>query len=428
MLDLAVNTSNSGILSLLISTGGGGFRAAINLPVGRTGVSPQAVVGDFNRDGIPDLAIPQNNFPRDGTINILIGKGDGTFFAPIVVSSPSRTGRCGQPRELAIADFDGDGNQDLFAYIGACDEPDSIVLLGKGDGTFGVPIRGFWSYGYRTTVGDFNHDGKPDLAGTSTYPFPIPDDGRIYEDLSKVWVLLNGEPSFYLRSIINAASRLPGNVALGEVITLTGNGLGPTELVTQQLAPDGLVDTVLAGVRVFVNQLPARLLAVQENQINAIVPYFVGSPLTVWAENNGKRTNTISVAISPAAPGIFTADGSGKGQGAILNEDGTPNSEVSPAAKGSVITFFATGEGSTKPFGIDGKLAGDPTPVPVLPVTVGINDGGAEVLSAGGAPGQVAGIMRVVARIPVDAPSGSTKISIGLGEYFSQPGVTVAIQ
>jgi uncharacterized protein (TIGR03437 family) len=398
--DLAVNTS-SGVLSLLISKGGGDFQPASNMPVGRTGASAEILVADFNADGIPDLAVN-----RGSGVNILLGKGDGTFLPPITLSIPPYvTG-------LTVADFDGDGILDLFNG--------SAVLLGKGDGTFGT--RTFPAFGgafpRATVVGDFNHDGKPDFANAYSI-FDGPPTGGVA-------VLLGRDP-FYINSVVNAASLLPGNIARGEIITISGRNLGPRELKTQQLTTDGLVDTSLAGVRVLFNGRPAPLLSVGSDQINAVVLYSAGSAPTLTVEYNGERTG-FPLVTALAAPGLFTVDGSGKGQGAILNEDGTQNSESNPAKRGSVITFFATGEGLTTPDGVDGKLATEPVPVPLQPVIVGINDGGAEVLSAGGSPGLVAGIMRVVARIPSDAPSGNTKISIGIGGFYSQPGVTVAIE
>ena len=63
-------------------------------------------------------------------------------------------------------------------------------------------------------------------------------------------------------------------------------------------------------------------------------------------------------------------DGSGVGQGAILNQNSTVNSPSTPAEKGSIIVAFATGAGQTDPGGADGQIAGDTLPKPVLPVSV----------------------------------------------------------
>ena len=61
--------------------------------------------------------------------------------------------------------------------------------------------------------------------------------------------------------------------------------------------------------------------------------------------------------MAVAAPALFSANSSGKGNGAILNQDNTPNSPANPAEKGSVVVLFGTGEGQTNPRGVDGRIA-----------------------------------------------------------------------
>jgi uncharacterized protein (TIGR03437 family) len=132
--------------------------------------------------------------------------------------------------------------------------------------------------------------------------------------------------------------------------------------------------------------------------------------------------------VAASVPGLFTANASGKGQGAFANADGRPNSSANPAAKGSIITIYATGEGQTSPPGVDGKLAVPPYTVPVLPVSVTIDGIPAEVDYKGGAPGEVAGVMQINARIPAAAHSGSVPVVLAVGNASSQASVTVAVQ
>jgi uncharacterized protein (TIGR03437 family) len=127
-------------------------------------------------------------------------------------------------------------------------------------------------------------------------------------------------------------------------------------------------------------------------------------------------------------PGLFTADASGKGQGAFSNADGRLNSAQNPAAKGSIVTFYATGEGLTSPPGVDGKIAVPPYTVPVLPVTVNIDGIPAEIAYKGGAPGEVAGVMQINVRIPAAAHSGNVPVVLIVGNAKSQDLVTVAVQ
>jgi len=116
------------------------------------------VAGDFNGNGKLDLATPQGEAPSPGMC-VLLGVGDGTFQAP---KCSSALGASDQGFMLA-ADFNADGKLDIATASNASGH--ALVLLGKGDGTFqdaaqlSVPIIAFNGL----AVGDFNHDGKLDL-------------------------------------------------------------------------------------------------------------------------------------------------------------------------------------------------------------------------------------------------------------------------
>ena len=133
--------------------------------------------------------------------------------------------------------------------------------------------------------------------------------------------------------------------------------------------------------------------------------------------------------MTESAPGIFTADSTGTGQASATNEDGTPNGPAQPAARGSLVTVLATGEGQTDPPGADGQLTGDPAPKPLLPVSVSIGGSDAEVLSYGGVPGMLAGFFQVTARVPAGIdPGDRVSIVLTVGAGSSQSGVTIAVQ
>ncbi len=232
----------------------------------------------------------------------------------------------------------------------------------------------------------------------------------------------------------------PGIIG-GKVVSITGVGLGPAEGVSGTLNSSGALDTTLAGTRALFDGIPAALLYAQYNQVNAVVPAAIvwtaprdGFPragLTI--EYLGNQSDTFPVYVLPAAPRVFTSDSSGWGQAAAWNEDGSLNSATNPAAKGSVVTLLATGEGATNPPREDGVPAVEPLPRPVLPVAVffGIPYGSGvatELVDAVAAPGLI-GVLQVKFRVPEDAPSGqAVGIFLRVGEQPSQGRVTIAVR
>jgi hypothetical protein len=143
----------------LLGNGDGSFQAPQSFASG--GTFPNSmVVGDFNADGVPDLAVA-NSY---GTVNIFLGNGDGSFQAP--VSYPTCPFQLASNAfasvGMAVADVNGDGVPELVAvFLGGV-----LVLQGNGDGTFQpTPISylaGILPGG--VAIGDFNGDGKPDVA------------------------------------------------------------------------------------------------------------------------------------------------------------------------------------------------------------------------------------------------------------------------
>ncbi|HVN17294.1 MAG TPA: FG-GAP-like repeat-containing protein [Dongiaceae bacterium] len=131
------------------------------------------VAGDFNNDGIPDLAVVNTSQTAScytqggqGTISILLGNGDGTFTSAAAVCLPDVQGTVGLAG-LAVADFNHDGKADLAATYSAGGVASNATYLGNGDGTFQPFVPGalaaFGTIGPPIT-GDFNGDGNLDLA------------------------------------------------------------------------------------------------------------------------------------------------------------------------------------------------------------------------------------------------------------------------
>ena len=132
-----------------------------------------------------------------------------------------------------------------------------------------------------------------------------------------------------------------------------------------------------------------------------MTPYSVaGKTSTTMAVSYNGVQASASLPVVAAAPGVFTANASGTGPGAIVNQDGTLNSRDNPSAPQSVVALYATGGGETVPASVDGAITFGEPPKQKLPVSVSIGGYPAEVVYAGSAPIMVAGLMQVNARIP----------------------------
>ena len=230
--------------------------------------------------------------------------------------------------------------------------------------------------------------------------------------------------------ILNAASLLPGAVSAGEVITLIGSGIGPPQSATLQVLASGLVGTNLSNTIVSFDSVQAPLLYAGLNQINAVVPFEVSgkSSAALTISHGGQVTPPILVAIAPAAPAIFTQDATGVGQAAALNQDGSLNTPLNPAAPGSIVTLYLTGAGQTNPPGLTGGITGAPGSM-ALSTTATIGGLPADVLYSGPAPGLIAGVSQVNLRIPAGASSSlAAPIFIQVGNTVTQDGVTLSLR
>ena len=235
-----------------------------------------------------------------------------------------------------------------------------------------------------------------------------------------------GKPRILWECVLNAASLQGGGIAPGEIVTIRGSGIGPTTPSSASFT-QGRLTTTAAETRVLFDGVAAPLIYVSDEETSAIVPYGVaGRPFVdVVVEYRGIRSDAVATRVLESRPGIFTASAERYDEVAALNQDGTINSASNPAERGSIITFFATGEGLTDPAGDDGAIAGTLPPQPKLPVEVWFEfwnyliDAGyfpARVLYAGGSPRSPAGLLQVNARIPEELPgSGLWRINLRIG-------------
>ncbi|MGC2401858.1 MAG: FG-GAP-like repeat-containing protein [Acidobacteriaceae bacterium] len=321
-----------GTASLSVGTLQTGFTSSQNYPIanmdnGQTGGTIGPAIGDFNGDGRPDFAVPTNG----GQIVILLGNGDGTFTngTPISTTSPFT------PTSAVVGDFNGDGKQDL-AVLSAQGTGSVNIYLGRGDGTFqtarNFPVAGSTSASRLLAMGDFNRDGIEDLVATNSglnnvavilgngdgtfnapayYGAPsapwnvvvadINNDGildlAVASDSSASATILqgNGDGTFKAAILIPTGAQQVGSVALGDF-----NGDGYLDLATTS-APDNAVYILLNKGTATPSFGSATKIAMNTG------PYY----LTIGDFNRDGSTDIISANNGNSTVGVLLGNGNG---------------------------------------------------------------------------------------------------------------------
>ncbi len=242
----------------------------------------------------------------------------------------------------------------------------------------------------------------------------------------QIW---NGTTNLTLATT-NGATFEAGAVAPGEIVTIFGDQISAPGLTRMALDLNGNVVKILAETRVLFDGVAAPLIYVSQNQISAVASYALAGKTTteLQVEYKGKLTKKVVLPVVETAPGLFTLDSSGRGPGAILNQDYTVNGASNAAAGDSIVIFYGTGEGQTSPAGVDGKPAKGTYPAPLAAVSVTIGGKTAKVHYAGAAPDFVAGVYQINAQVPAGLPAGAAQVKIKIGDNESPDGVTVAVK
>jgi uncharacterized protein (TIGR03437 family) len=214
-LDIAITTAETDQVVVLLGDGSGGLLPDSKGPF-PTGLLPNTIVhGDFNGDGNVDLAVANL---QAGSLTILLGDGTGGF-----VREPDiNIGYAAVPRWLSAADIDGDGILDLALANGGSSVSNLMIFLGDGKGGFEAAASGAIDdpgTPFGLTVGDFNGDGRLDVATANN------DNGSAFVFLGA---------SFAVSSLTLSASATP-TVGILSSITVSANTSGfraPTGTVT----------------------------------------------------------------------------------------------------------------------------------------------------------------------------------------------------
>jgi uncharacterized protein (TIGR03437 family) len=170
-------------------------------------------------------------------------------------------------------------------------------------------------------------------------------------NLTLTFSLTNTAPRLTSNSVVNGASFAGGAVAPGEIVTIFGSGVGPQQLTVATAGTNGRFGTQLGVVRVRFNGIDAPILFARFDQVGVIAPYALDGAASaqVTVEIGGVASNAITVPVAAASPAIFSLDSTGRGPGAILNQDNSLNTASNPADRGALVVLFCTGEGQTNP-------------------------------------------------------------------------------
>ncbi len=394
--DVISISSNSGVVSFTAKTFSSATQPWLSIKPYFVTVSPGMPV-NLTVDVNPSLVPPG---PAVGIITLIRGDGSTALTIPVNVNSGKDTALTVTPAQLS------------FSYPVGSPFPQTQTLNLTSTNATNYTIQATTSAGGKWLVASPNTAAmqvavqvNPAGLAPNTYQGQVALTNTNSGTRQIVPVTLTVGPPLPVPvgTLVSSASLSPGPVSPGEFVTIFG--------------------LALAGATVSFDGYPAPVIYADTQQINAIVPYEIaGRRLTnAVVYRSGVASIPLALPVADTAPAIFAG---------ILNADNSYNSATNPAAKGSVIQIFATGEG-LYPGAATGSVVPSQPPFPVLtnPVRVTIGGTPAELLYFSEAPGLLSGVLQVNAVVPESVSSGPQKIALTVGENSNTTQtVTVAVQ
>lgn len=262
-------------------------------------------------------------------------------------------------------------------------------------------------------------DYSRNLTGVLAVQDQLADVMRTYTDLRAAIARIVPVSGLSYSGVTNGASFRTGAISPGEIVVLFGEGLGGAALSSVSLS-GGRLPVEWQGTKVLVDGVAAPLIYTSARQVAAVVPFGVAGKegVTVEVSYQGRGTGAFVMPVEAASPALF---------GAVLNQDGTLNSEANPAARGSVVICYGTGFGRYVREVADGSIVSDARGF-VEGVRAAVGGLDAEVIYAGSAPGLVAGAAQVNLRLPERVAVGRNLVQVRSGEFVGRGGVEVWVR
>ncbi len=233
-----------------------------------------------------------------------------------------------------------------------------------------------------------------------------------------------GKPYFRPDQVLNSAHLRSGVAAPGQVASIIGASMGPTDPVITQ---SGAWPTTLGSVRVTVNGVDVPIRYASATRVDVQMPFNLGPTANIQVTYGGNSSDIVSIPVVATFPGLFAQQSGGTGQAKALNQDGTANSLQTPARRGSYVTVYGIGLGTVTPAVTAGQVPPmSPLSVATNPVAASIGGAPAAVSFSGLAPG-ITGLYQINILVPIDAPTGKQDVVISSAGTASQNGLSIYV-
>lgn len=344
--DIAMGCSNASVggVVILLGNGDGTFQSPVAYS---TGDVFSIAIGDFNSDGILDIAVSDQS---QQNITILLGKGDGSFTSGTTISTPTQT------KGIVTGDFNGDGKTDIvFAQASAASGDtlsDLYIALGNGDGTFQTPTLVTKDIGEFLTTGDTNADSFADIV-SATITLAKPNDTPPKYVFPSVWVILGNGNGTFKSSVVYEAD-YPSDPHLADVngdgkpdiiaggstgaLVFYGNGDGSFQPYTEPII-GGFTLTYAVNAGDYNNDGNADLIGTDANSPQAAVSLS-------QVQQTSSASALTNVAVLPLGSGIHQVDASYPGDAVFIGST-SPTVPLTAAPTPTTLTLSSSPTSAT---------------------------------------------------------------------------------